>query len=148
MAFAVAGLMFLSVLGVKIAKAAKVNAAKKQPLPNTVNNRPTFEVLEFDSKAIKFASQGNPSFSTFKNRLFAKQSKVTPNLFDEGFKELILAKKNPYINGQKVILHHPAGRIGANLYSVVGVTYQQHAIIGYQKANWLGVLYNLGRGMI
>ncbi len=52
---------------------------------------------------------------------------------------------------QKVILHHPFGRFGVNLYNVVGVTQQQHlaihAIIGYRNANWLGVLYNLGSGV-
>ncbi|MCM1350222.1 MAG: hypothetical protein NC182_03395 [Prevotella sp.] len=98
--------------------------------------------MEFDQRAVDFAKQGNPSFNTFKNRLFAEQQ-ILHSTFDAGTKNLI--------NGQKVILHHPLGRSGLNIYNVVGVTQQQHlaihAIIGYRNANWLGVLYHLGKGV-
>lgn len=100
--------------------------------------------MTFDEKAIDFAKQGNPSFNTFKNRLFAEQQRLhgTFDTVTKGF--------NPTIDDVKVILHHPLGRVGENLYNVVGVTQQQHlaihSIIGYKNANWAGVLYNLGKG--
>ncbi len=37
--------------------------------------------MTFDEKAIDFAKQGNPSFNTFKNRLFAEQKKIHPGTF-------------------------------------------------------------------
>lgn len=108
-------------------------------------SRETFDVLKFDQRAVDIAKQGNPSYGTFKNRLFAAQERLHPKTFDA-----LIPGKNPLINGQKVILHHPLGRTGANLYNVVGVTQSQHlaihSIIGYQNANWAGVLYNLGSG--
>ena len=101
-----------------------------------------FDVMEFNQRAVDFAKQGNPSFNTFKKRLFEEQQRLF-GTFDIGTRK--------FINGQKVILHHPFGRFGVNLYNVVGVTQQQHlaihAIIGYRNANWLGVLYNLGSGV-
>ena len=55
------------------------------------------------------------------------------------------------VQGQKVILHHPKGRLGANLYNVVGVTQSQHlaihAITGYKNAVWDAVQYILGKGV-
>ena len=54
------------------------------------------------------------------------------------------------INGQKVILHHPKGRVGPNLYNVVGVTQAQHleihGFIGYKNADWGKAIYILGKG--
>jgi hypothetical protein len=105
----------------------------------------TFDVMKFDDEAINIAKQGNPSYGTFKNRLFTEQQRL------HGTFEKVVTGKSPFINGQKVILHHPLGRAGANLYNVVGVTQSQHlaihAIIGYQNANWAGALYNLGSGV-
>ena len=52
---------------------------------------------------------------------------------------------------EKKILHHPKGRVGPNLYNVVGVTSQQHlnihAKIGYRNAKWDDVIYYLGKGV-
>ena len=92
------------------------------------------------------AKEGNPSFQTFKNRLFKYQHTIDSSLFDEYIYGL-----NPSINVKKIILHHPKGRVGPNLYNVVGVTYQQHlnihAIIGYRNAQWDDVIYYLGKGV-
>ena len=102
--------------------------------------------MEFNQRAVDFAKQGNPSFNTFKNRLFAAQERLHPGTFLE-----LKPGISPYIKTEKVILHHPLGRVGENLYNVVGVTQSQHlaihAIIGYRNANWAGVLYHLGKGV-
>lgn len=59
--------------------------------------------------------------------------------------------KNPSINGEKIIVHHPYGRKGANLYKVVGVTQEQHLaihhIIGYRNPKWDEIKYILGKGL-
>ncbi len=105
----------------------------------------SFDVLEFDQKAINIAKEGNPTFQTFKNRLFAEQQRLH-GTFDE-----VVRGINPSIGGKQVILHHPLGRAGANLYNVVGVTQSQHlaihAITGYKNAMWSAVTYNLGGGI-
>ncbi len=72
-----------------------------------------FDVMEFDQRAVDFAKQGNPSYNTFKNRLFSEQQRLN-HTFDGGTKNII--------NGEKVILHHPLGRSGENLYNIVWVT--------------------------
>ncbi len=111
-----------------------------------------FDVMQFDDAAVAEAKtppvngkgvSRDPSFSTFKRKLFAAQERLHPGTFAEGTTNII--------NGQKVILHHPLGRAGANLYNVVGVTQSQHlaihAITGYRNAVWSAVNYSLGSGV-
>ena len=110
------------------------------------NEIESFNVLEFDATAIAMAKEGNPTFQTFKRRLFKYQNELTPNLFTEYDIGL-----SPKIKGKKVILHHPKGRVDSNLYNVVGVTQAQHleihGIIGYRNPKWELVSYNLGKGV-
>ena len=69
----------------------------------------SFKVFEFDERAIAKAKIDNPSFNTFKRRLFKYQNELTPNLFDD-----LKDGLSPSIEGEKVILHHPQGRKGIN----------------------------------
>ena len=105
--------------------------------------KPNFDVIGFDDATVAEAKAGDPSFSTFKKRLFAAQERLHPGTFDDAS---VMAKGlSPSINGEKIILHHPLGRVGGNLYNVVGVTQQQHLaihhIIGYRNAKWDLVKY-------
>ena len=109
------------------------------------DEKKSFKVFEFDERAIAKAKIYNPSFNTFKRRLFKYQNELTPNLFDglqDGF--------SPCIKGEKVILHHPQGRKGINIYNVVVVTQAQHleihGFIGYKNADWGKAIYILGKG--
>ena len=106
----------------------------------------TYDVKKFDSRAVQEAKQGDPSFEQFKRRLFAAEERLHPGTFDDA--SVISKGLSPSINGEKVILHHPLGRTGNNLYNVVGVTQNQHLaihhVIGYRNAQWNAVNYNLG----
>ena len=91
------------------------------------------------------AKEGNPSFQTFKNRMFKYDQKFGAKY------QVYKSGKNPIISNNKIIVHHPYGRKGANLYKVVGVTQEQHLaihhIIGYRNPKWNGVEYILGKGL-
>jgi hypothetical protein len=152
-------MMFVSVTGIRkgvgaadivtaTAKLDDVAEARKVAVSISAleDTRPQFNVMKFDDLAIAEARAGDPSFKTFKNRLFAAQERLHPRTFDSLTRGL-----NPAIGGNKVILHHPQGRTGTNLYNVVGVSISQHkaihAIIGYRNARWAEILYNLGNGV-
>ena len=52
--------------------------------------------IEFDERAIAMAKEGNPSFQTFKNRLFKYQNEIDPTLFSSYKKGL-----SPTINKKR-----------------------------------------------
>jgi len=149
--FAVASVGLVGIIG-KV-KQKLVNAAKAKfvgppyhadLLGNMGQTQPkTFDVMQFDPRAVAKASAGNPSETTFRKILFETQEALHPGTFDFNS---VSGSKAPFINKQKVILHHPLGREGANLYNVVGVKQAQHkqihAIIGYRNIQWLAVSYN------
>ena len=64
--------------------------------------KPEFEVLEFDERAIAMAREGNPSFQTFKNRLFKYQNEIDPTMF------------HTYKKGLSPIINSPSAGIVAS----------------------------------
>ena len=108
--------------------------------------------MQFDDETVDKArkpivnSKGiskDPSFTTFKLKLFAAPERLRPGTFAECATDII--------DGQKVILHHTLFQSGANLYKVVGVTKSHnlaiHVITGYKNAIWDSVIYSLVSGV-
>ena len=115
--------------GISQAVAAIRAASAKTVIPNQLNP-------ESYAKAI----EGNPSFNTFRKRYWKAEALRAPELYGNNV-EKMLKGRAPVINGEKLVLHHVAGRKGGNIYNVVVLPQSEHIAFhktyGYLKPeNW------------
>ncbi len=100
--------------GISQAVAAIRATSAKTVIPNQLNP-------ESYAKAI----EGNPSFNTFRKRYWKAEALRAPELYGNNV-EKMLKGRAPVINGEKLVLHHVAGRLNGNIYNVVVLPQSQH----------------------
>ena len=109
--------------------------------PQSVTNLPGgLKGYELDPRSIELAKQGNPSFGTFRKRVWKYEAKFRPDMYadDIGRMSRGLAPKDS--SGISMQLHHVVGK-GNDMYNVVKLTRSQHALFhktyGYRyNSNW------------
>ena len=109
--------------------------------PQSVTNLPGgLKDYELDPRSIALAKQGNPSWNTFRKRVWKYEAKFRPDMYadDVGRMSRGLAPKDS--NGISMQLHHVVGK-GNDMYNVVKLTRSQHTLFhktyGYHyNSNW------------
>ena len=94
---------------------------------------------ELDSRSIAEAKQGNPSWSTFRRRVWKNEAKYRPEIYDDQVGRMLKGLA-PKVDGKAMHLHHVVGKSN-NMYNVIKVTQVQHIaihkVIGYHyNAMW------------
>ena len=107
-------------VGLGISCIAMARSASSQTfIPNT--KIPNQLNPESYAKAI----EGNPKFDTFRKRYWKAEALRAPELYGNNV-EKMLKGRAPVINGEKLVLHHVAGRGIENIYNVVVLPQSQH----------------------
>ncbi len=81
---------------------------------------------ELDPRSIELAKEGNPSFRTFRKRVWKYEAEFRPGLYQGQTKRMKLGLA-PKVGGKSMHLHHVVGR--SDLYNVIKVTQAQHIAI-------------------
>ncbi len=87
----------------------------------------TLAPYELDPRSIKLAKKGNPSYETFRKRVWQNEAKFRPEIYEENV-SIMLKGQAPLVNGKPMHLHHIYGK-SRNLYKVIKVTPSQHTAI-------------------
>ena len=88
--------------------------------------------LNIDDDILTAASKGNPTFKTFRMRVWQEEAKKYPTKYSKQALSLMEKGKAPIVNGEKIILHHFEGRtLPGTLYKVVKLPESLH--IAYHK---------------
>ena len=108
--------------------------------PQSVTNLPGgLKDYELDPRSIALAKQGNPSWNTFRKRVWKYEAKFRAELYP-GQLDRMSKGLAPRIDGASMQLHHVVGK-GNDMYNVVKLTRSQHTLFhktyGYHyNSNW------------
>ncbi len=91
---------------------------------------------ELDPRSIELAKQGNPSWGTFRKRVWRNEANFRPELYKGNYGRMSLGLA-PKVGGKSMHLHHVVGKAN-DMYNVIKVTQAQHVAI--HKA--IGYHYN------
>lgn len=91
---------------------------------------------ELDPRSITDAKQGDPSWGTFRKRVWRNEAKYRPEIYDDQIKRMMNGLA-PQVDGKSMHLHHVVGK-SKDMYNVIKVTQAQH--IAIHKA--IGYHYN------
>lgn len=96
--------------------------------PQSVTNLScNLKAYELDPRSIELAKQGNPSFGTFRKRVW--QYEATFNSSSYTSKQLSMMSQGfaPQVDGVSMQLHHVVGKAN-DMYNVVKLTRSQHIL--------------------
>ena len=101
-------------------------------------NKVTYD-FELDPRSIELAKQGNPSFGTFRKRVWQYEAKFRPEKYP-GQLDIMAKGLAPKVDGVSMQLHHVVGKAN-DMYNVVKLTKSQHILFhktyGYHyNSNW------------
>ena len=108
--------------------------------PQSVTNLPGgLKDYELDPRSIALAKQGNPSWNTFRKRVWKYEAKFRPGQYGAQVKRMSQGLA-PQVDGAPMQLHHVVGK-GNDMYNVVKLTRRQHTLFhktyGYHyNSNW------------
>ena len=111
-------------VGISAIASAVAKAGSKQPVANVNNETNISNKLNPESYAK--AKEGNPQFDTFRKRYWKAEAERAPELYGDNVAQMLSNGKAPVIDGEKLVLHHVAGRGEGNLYNVVVLPESQH----------------------
>ncbi len=140
-AFVSAGISAIKT-GVRSVRNAKlIGSSQMGAQPQSVTNLScNLKAYELDPRSIELAKQGNPSFGTFRKRVW--QYEATFNSSSYTSKQLSMMSQGfaPQVDGVSMQLHHVVGKAN-DMYNVVKLTRSQHILFhktyGYHyNSNW------------
>lgn len=96
--------------------------------------------FDLDPRSIEQARQGNPSWDTFRKRVWKNEAKFNSSKYDAGQLARMKQGLAPQVDGVSMQLHHVVGKAN-DMYNVVKLTRNQHVLFhrtyGYRyNPNW------------
>ena len=82
---------------------------------------------ELDPRSVELAKQGDPSWGTFRRRVWKNEATFRPELYDDQVARMSKGLA-PQVNGKSMHLHHVVGKAN-DMYNVIKVTQAQHIAI-------------------
>ncbi len=82
--------------------------------------------FELDPRSIEQAKQGNPSWNTFRKRIWQNEAKYRPEVYGDQVKNMSKGLA-PKVNGKAMQLHHVVGKAN-DMYNVVKLTQNEHIL--------------------
>ena len=88
---------------------------------------------KLDPRSIEAAKQGNPTWGTFRKRVWMNEAKFNPGAYEGQLSRMSLGKAPIGIDGKSMHLHHVLGK--GDMYNVIKLSQAQdialHQTIGY-----------------
>ena len=88
--------------------------------------RTNLKPYELDPRSIELAKQGDPSWSTFRKRVWQNEAKLRPELYEGNIRRMSKGLA-PKVAGKSMHLHHVIGKAN-DMYTVVKMTQPQHIL--------------------
>ena len=107
-------------VGVRAIAAAIRNAGSKRALANAKS-------YELDPRSIELAKQGDPSWGTFRKRVWQNEAVYNRSAYSKEQLKRMLTGRAPKINEKSMQLHHGYGRAN-DMYTVVKFSPSRHAM--------------------
>ena len=118
--------------GVTAAASQKTVQVTKEVAEDVANNVSKEASIKLDPRSIAEAKKGNPTFGTFRKRVWMNEAKYNRGAYSKGQLDKMVVGKAPLgTDGKTMQLHHVVGRKN-DLYNVVKLTQSQH--IAFHKA--------------
>lgn len=92
-----------------------------------VCRHPRLAAYELDPRSIELAKEGDPSWATFRKRVWQNEAKFRPEIYKENVGRMLKGNV-PLVDGKPMHLHHIHGK-SKDLYNVIKVTPAQHTAI-------------------
>lgn len=90
--------------------------------------QPRLPSYELDPRSIELAKEGNPSWETFRKRVWQNEVKFNKSAYSWRNRRRMRLEKAPIKKGRSMHLHHVHGKAN-DLYDVIKVTAKQHTAI-------------------
>lgn len=117
---AIASIVLIVTVSVQAIAAAIRNAGSKRALANAKS-------YELDPRSIELAKQGDPSWGTFRKRVWQNEAVFNRSAYSKEQLKRMVTGRAPKINGKSMQLHHVYGRTN-DMYTVVKFSPSQHAM--------------------
>lgn len=148
---AIASIMIIITIGISaISSGFKSTGSKQGSYETTPEIVQTLEQeqstilksYELDPRSIELAKQGDPSFGTFRKRVWQNEAIFNKGAYKPEQLDDMLRGLAPKVDGASMQLHHVVGR-SVDLYDVVKLTRTQHIAFHKEFGYRLNALWNI-----
>ena len=124
---AITALLVIVSIGISAIAAGTAKSGSTQAPANVSQETTNLKPYELDPRSIELAKQGDPSWSTFRKRVWQNEAKLRPELYGKDNVRLMSKGLAPIVNGKSMHLHHVIGKAN-DMYTVVKMTQPQHIL--------------------